>query len=240
MARRHGRPPWWAVGVSGIGCALLTGFVTAGVVSGRSPSSAPGAESAVAAPELPVEPPVVTFVGDSWTEGIGASDLHGYADLAAEQLGWDYYVLGVGGSGYTQPGRGSTFDDRVERAVSTDPDVLVVQGSINDRRATPHDLELAALRTLGHLRSAIDADTSVLVLGAAYTPGLGRPVDDRINDAVAEAADRAGFRFVDPTVGDWNDPGVSEIWADDAHPNDVGHQVLADRLAPLLESSLQR
>jgi lysophospholipase L1-like esterase len=240
MARGQGRPPWWAVSVSGICCALLTGLVTAGVVGGRVPASAPVAESVGTATDLPVESPVVTFIGDSWTEGIGATALHGYADLAAEQLGWDHYVLGVGGSGYTQPGRGSTFDDRVERAVSTDPDVLVVQGSINDRRASPEDLKLAAFRTLGHLSSAIDADTTVLVLGASYTPGLDRPVVDRINDAVAAAAERAGFRFVDPAAAHWNDPGAVEIWADDAHPNDVGHQVLADRLIPLLESSLER
>jgi lysophospholipase L1-like esterase len=219
--------------------ALLATVGTVLVVRGGAPPAAALQPSGTAS-DAPVEEPVVTFIGDSWTEGIGATALRGYADLAAEQLGWDHYVLGVGGSGYEQPGRGSTFDERIDRAVATDPDVIVVQGSINDRRASPDDLEQATLRTLGHLRSGAEADTAVLVLGASYTPGLERTVIDGLNDTIAAAAERVGLRFIDPAAANWNDPGVPGIWADDAHPNDVGHQVLADRLAPVLVSLLER
>ena len=234
MAREQGRPPWWAVIVSGLCGALLAGLVAVLSAGGASPVQAAAAERPAVAD--PVDTPVVTFIGDSWTEGVGATALRGYAVLTAEQLGWDYYGLGVGGSGYVQPGRGSTFDERVERAVATHPDVLVVQGSLNERRTSLDALEPAALLTMGHLRGAVDPGTVVLVLGSSYTPGTDRAVIDGINETVAAAAERAGFRFVDPAAGNWTDPTVAALWSDPNHPNDTGHQLIADRLAPLLES----
>lgn len=240
MAREQGRPPWWAVIVSGLCGALLAGLVAVLSAGGSSPVQAAAAERPAADVADAVAPPVVTFIGDSWTEGVGATALRGYAVLTAERLGWDHYVLGVGGSGYVQPGRGSTFDERVERAAATHPDVVVVQGSLNERRTSLDALAPAALLTLGHLRGAVDPGTVVLVLGASYTPGTDRAVIDGINETVAAAAERAGFRFVDPAAGNWTDPATAAIWADPNHPNDAGHQQIADRLAPLLESSVGR
>jgi lysophospholipase L1-like esterase len=240
MSRKPARPPWWAVIVSGLCGALLAGLVAVLSAGGSSPVQAAAAERPVADAGDAVEVPVVTFVGDSWTEGVGATALRGYAVLTAEQLGWDATVLGVGGSGYVQPGRGSTFDQRVERAVATDPDVLVVQGSLNERRTPLDQLEPATLMTLAHLRSAVDDDTVVLVVGSSYTPGTDRAVIDGINDTIAAAAERAGVTFVDPAEENWTDPADAGIWADPNHPDDAGHQQIADRLAPLLASSLGR
>jgi acyl-CoA thioesterase I len=240
MAREQGRPPWWAVIVSGLCGALLAGLVAVLSAGGSSPVQAAAAERPSADTGDAVTVPVVTFIGDSWTEGVGATALRGYAVLTAEQLDWNSYVLGVGGSGYVQAGRGSTFDQRVERAVATDPDVIVVQGSLNERRTPLDQLEPATLITLAHLRAAVDEDTVVLVVGASYTPGTDRAVIDGINDAIAAAAERAGFDFVDPAARNWNDPADADIWADPNHPNDAGHQQIADRLAPLLASLLDR
>jgi lysophospholipase L1-like esterase len=234
------RPPWRALVVSALCSALLAGLVTVLSLGGTSPIRAVAAERPAADARDAVDVPVVTFLGDSWTEGIGATALRGYAVRTALRLGWEFHELGVGGSGYVQAGRGSTFDERVDRAVATDPDVLVVQGSINDRKGPLDALGPAALRTLAHLHRVVGPDTVVLVLGASYTPGTERAVIDDINDAIAAAAERAGFRFVDPAAAGWSDPARPDIWWDENHPNDTGHQKIADRLAPLLESSLER
>ncbi len=240
MPRMHRRPPWWAVFVSGLCGALLAGLVAVLSAVGTSPVQVAVAERPAADVDDAVDDvPLVTFIGDSWTEGVGATALRGYAVLTAEQLGWEYHGLGVGGSGYVQPGRGSTFDQRVERAVATDPDVIVVQGSLNERRTPLSQLEPAARTALAHLRAAVDRDTVVLVLGSSYTPGTDRAVIDGINDTIAEAAQRAGFEFVDPAAENWTDPADAAIWADPNHPDDRGHQQIADRLAPLLESVLR-
>jgi lysophospholipase L1-like esterase len=182
----------------------------------------------------------VVFLGDSWTEGIGATGLRGYAVLTPEQLTWNYQVLGVGGSGYLATGRGSVFEQRIEEAVHNHPDVIVVQGSLNDRIGTSSALQSAALHMLSRLRAAADRKTRILVLGASYTPTWGPSTIDPINAAVSDAASQVGLRFVDPAREDWTDPENATIWADGNHPNDAGHQLVADHLETILSELVRR
>jgi len=84
------------------------------------------------------------------------------------------------------------------------------------------------------------AETQILVVGASYTPGTPDPTIDWINEAIGAAAHQLGLPFVDPAEENWTDPDDPAIWADPNHPNDAGYQRIADRLAPLLESLLDR
>ena len=238
MARERGRHPTRVVIAAGLSAVLLAALLTVLTVGARTPDLA-AAQRPAADLGDPVAVPVVTFVGDSWTRGTGATDRQGFTVRTAAKLGWEFTELGVGGSGYAQEGHGSTFDDRVKLATATHPDVLVLQGSLNDSRTAPGDLELATLRTMAHLRAAVDPETVVLIVGSSYTPGSDDAVIDRINATIAAAAERAGFRFVNPARQNWTDPELPGIWADRNHPNDRGYQLIADRLAPLLESLLE-
>jgi lysophospholipase L1-like esterase len=196
-----------------------------------------GVPSAAAHPAAGGEARSVTFIGDSWTRGVGATDLRGYAVLTGERLGWSYHVLGVGGSGYTRRGpgeRGSTFGERIDRAVATGADVIVVQGSLNERHSTLAALAPAAVETLTRLRAEAAPDTYILVVGAAYNPGTPDARIDGINRAIERAADRAGVPFVDPAAEQWIDPADPDLWADSIHPNDTGHRLVADHLELLL------
>jgi lysophospholipase L1-like esterase len=230
---QHRRAPWWAVLLAGLAGALVAILVVTLTGSDR-PGSAYEAAATKPAPVSTGETHSVTFIGDSWTEGFGATALRGYAVLTAEQLGWNYQILGVGGSGYSVPGRGSTFGERVDHAVATHPDVIVVQGSLNERTSTPQALTAAADDTLSRLRSEADAHTRILVVGASYTPGTPDATIDWINQAIQGAATKAGLRFVDPAAGNWTDPHDAAIWFDGNHPNDAGYQLVADHLKPLL------
>jgi lysophospholipase L1-like esterase len=234
------RLPWRAVSAGALVGAVFAAVVMLIVLGIASPV---GRADAPVTPTAPVaaaeETPRVTVIGDSWAEGIGATGLHGYAILAGQQLNWEYTVLGVGGSGYLNDGPGSTFADRIRQAVDSDPDVIVVQGSVNDRDGDPEDLTGAALRTLTQLRAQADSATEIVVIGAFQTPGYGTKTVTRINDALETAADHAGVDFVDPVVGDWIDPDDDLLWADENHPNDVGHQMIANRLKTLLQELLQ-
>jgi lysophospholipase L1-like esterase len=235
MSSVTGRAPWWVVVASGIVGAVVAS--SALLVGGGQPPVQAAAAEQPAVSTASEERSSVTFIGDSWTEGVGATALRGYAVLAAEQLGWEYTVLGVGGSGYLVPGRGSTFGERIDRAVRTDSDVVVVQGSLNERVSAVEDLAPAALETLTRLRAEADPDTEILVLGASHTPGTDPAVIDGINRAVATAAAAVGLRFVDVAAEEWTDPAEPYLWADPNHPNDLGHQVIADRLEVVLEGA---
>jgi lysophospholipase L1-like esterase len=230
---RTGRGLWWTLLAGGIGGAIVAGLVL--VLTVGSDGGVRAAAAQRPAPQTAeAEIPSVTFVGDSWTEGVGARALRGYAVRTGEQLGWNHRVLGVGGSGYSVAGRGSTFAQRIDRAVAGNPDVIVVQGSLNERISNPETLRPAAVSTLARLRAAADPATQIVVLGASYTPGTAPAVIDWINASVEQAADRAGVTFVDVAAEDWTDPLQRGIWADANHPNDLGHQLIADRLVPLL------
>jgi lysophospholipase L1-like esterase len=184
--------------------------------------------------------PVVAFIGDSWTWGVGASDGRGYAVLTAERLGWDYQLLGVRGSGYSVTGSsGSTYAPRVDAALATHPDVVVVQGSLNERRSSPGRLAAAARVTLSRLAEAAPADVAVVVVGASYNPGTPDATIDWINGAIAAAAQAAGLRFVDPAAENWTDPDVPALWSDPIHPGDEGHRAIADHLAELLDAIVE-
>jgi acyl-CoA thioesterase-1 len=226
------RAPWWAVVLSGLTGALVAVLVMTVGQSG-SVVTHPAAATRAAAQTTP-RVPTVTFIGDSWTEGYGATALRGYVDRTAEDLGWNYYNLGVGSSGYTQLGRGSTFADRVDRAVATHPDVIVVQGSLNDNRSTPAVVAADADETLARLRAEAGPHTRILVMGASYVPGMTNATIDWINQSIQHAASASGLEFVNPAAEDWNDPGNPSIWSDRLHPNDRGYQMLAEHLEPLL------
>jgi lysophospholipase L1-like esterase len=211
-------------------------LLTTGARSGAAP-----ADTAPPASRLVAGQPLVAFLGDSWTAGVGASGRRGYVVRTAEALGWGYADFGVGGSGYSVPGpHHSLFADRIPQLAAMHPDLVVVQGSLNERRSTPAALRAAAPRTLGELRSALGSRTPVLVLGASYNPGTPAATIDRINGAVAAAAAAAGLPFVNPARADWTDPRDPALWADTIHPDDRGHQLIADHLAPLLRPLVHR
>jgi lysophospholipase L1-like esterase len=238
MASERSSTPWWAVVASGVTGALVASVVLL-VGGGQSPVQAAAAEQPASTTGAE-ERPTVTFLGDSWTVGEGATARRGYAVLTGEQLDWQYQVLGVGGSGYTRSGAGSTFGQRVDRAIDTEADVIVVQGSLNERRGVPGALAPAARATLRHLRAAADPQTEILVVGASYVPGTPAATIEWINDDIADAAAQAGVRFVDPAAGNWTDPTDPAIWYDANHPNDAGHQLIADRMTSLLQETLDR
>ncbi len=228
---------WWPLVVSGLVGAVIAGVVITFTAGGHA--DVRPVPAAHAARPTSTEQPRLVFIGDSWTEGFGATPRHGYAVLTGERLGWDYEVLGVGGSGYVVPGRGSTYEQRIDRAVQFHPDVVVVQGSINERRTDLDLLATAAERTLGELKAQAGDHTRILVLGASYVPGEKVRTVRGINDTIAAAAADVGLPFVNPATQNWSDPQDASIWADSKHLNDRGAGQVADHLVPLLREMVR-
>lgn len=195
--------------------------------------------------ELPEDPLVLIF-GDSWTYGSAASDpTLGYAYVVADLAGWTTVVDGVRGSGYLKPGLdGPDFGTRIAALDPTlDPDLIIVQGSINDRR------EPAA----GY-RDAVDAAwdalaaryprAQIVVLGPAPQVLPVETATARIDRDLRDAAAARGWWYISPLQDDWITPenyaAVIDTGIGRDHPSTEGHRYLAERLAAAVAGLVSR
>ncbi|WP_448614612.1 SGNH/GDSL hydrolase family protein [Modestobacter sp. URMC 112] len=242
------RPPLWATIVMVVGLVALVVLtpiaINRGEVSAESPvvpsrpdagepsTSTPAPTSATPTPDAPES---LAVLGDEYSTGTGADTPdQGFAELLAEGLGLTLAVSAGEGAGYTTGSPGG-FLDLVPQAVAAQPDVVLVQGGINDRRADRADIEQSAGATFDAIwESAPDAH--IIALGAPFVPDLNAAAIQTTKDAVRAAAVARGIPFIDPA--DWLAVDDATLWADGVHPTSAGHRVLADRLAQEFPSAL--
>jgi lysophospholipase L1-like esterase len=237
--------------IAAVVALVVTAVAVAAVAVVRgwlAPSAAPPV--AVAAPEeaviqpaplvIPDEARVLVF-GDSWTYGSAASDpTLGYAYLLGERLGAETVVAGVRGSGYLKPGLdGGSFGERIaELDPGLDPDLIIVQGSINDRRLYGPGYR-EAVTSAWDAMSATYPDATIVVLGPAPQVLPVEPATAQIDDDLAGLAADRGWWYVSPVDEQWiteaNYLDVIDTGVGRDHPSTAGHAYLADRLATSLQ-----
>jgi lysophospholipase L1-like esterase len=197
-------------------------------------------EDAVVAPApllLPDQPRVLVF-GDSWVYGSAATVPQlGFAYRLGELAGWDTVVDGVRGSGYLKDGvDGPSYGVRIARLdASLAPDLVIVEGSINDRRLHPEGYTEAVTAAWDTL-VAIYPAAQIVVLGPAPQVLPIEPATARIDaDLAALAADR-GWWYISPIAEGWITESnyldvidTSDLGRD--HPSTEGHAYLAERVA---------
>lgn len=252
MKRSATRRRWGSAGVV-VAVLLAVAAVTLGVwrpwtpMPSASPVGAASDDttgaSAVIAPAplaLPEHPTVLVF-GDSWTYGSAASDpTLGYAYVLADLLDGETIVNGVRGSGYLKPGiDGPTFGERIAALdPALAPDLVIIQGSINDR----------AEGTTGY-REAVNAawdaltakypDTTIVVLGPAPHELPVGATTARIDADLSELAAVRGWWYISPIAREWitsqNYLDVIDVEVGRKHPSTEGHRYLAEHVAAALE-----
>lgn len=198
------------------------------------------AEAVAAAPApltLPENPTVLVF-GDSWTYGSAATDpTLGYAYVIGRSLGWNTIVDGVRGSGYLKPGLdGGTFGERIaELDPALHPDLVIVEGSINDRRLFPTGYRHAVTSAWDAL-AALYPEARIVILGPAPQVLPVEKPTAAIDADLADLAATRGWWYISPIGEDWITPSnyASVIDSSDFgrdHPSTEGHAYLAQRLA---------
>ncbi|MBW0014967.1 GDSL lipase [Mycobacterium sp.] len=189
----------------------------------------------------------VAVIGDSYTNG---TDEGGLGPKAWTALTWQTLARGglriaadvaaEGRAGYWVSGdHGSIFEDLADTAVKRDDALVVFFGSRNDDGVDPGLLAGKARETFDLARH-LARTARFLVIGppwpTADVPGSILQIRDVLN---AEAR-AAGAAFVDPIGDRWFVDRPDLIGPDGVHPNDAGHQYLADKIAPLIRMQLAR
>lgn len=188
----------------------------------------------------------VLVFGDSWVYGSAATvPTLGFAYRLADVLGVETVVDGVRGSGYLKPGiDGPAYGDRIAALdPALDPDLIILEGSINDRRLYPAGYRDAVTAAW----DALDArypDADIVILGPA--PQV-LPVEDATRSIDAELSELAGARgwwYISPIAEDWitdaNYLDVIDTGIGRDHPSTDGHAYLADRVAEAIERMEQQ
>ncbi|ORA80051.1 SGNH/GDSL hydrolase family protein [Mycobacterium malmoense] len=183
-------------------------------------------------------------IGDSQTEGLWDGDdavgLLGFADRLAVLI--DSFFPGLRYANLAIRGKrmADVLSEQVPQALAMRPDLITVCAGMNDV-IQPGRSFGRALVDLDHVHAAL-ADSGATVVTttfpnvAQFLP-LGRLVSSRltrINDAIAAAADRYGFRLVDL----YNAPSMHNVdtWAvDRVHASSQGHILFAAAAAEALK-----
>ncbi|BCM92427.1 hypothetical protein IAD21_04307 [Abditibacteriota bacterium] len=178
----------------------------------------------------------IAFVGDSYTEGIGANTVwEGFAAICAHELGAEAILLGSGGTGYLHiPYEGRfPFIDRLGdlKSLNPIPDVIVVAGGINDNAYSDEERYNAESSYFEALKTNFPR-AKILIIGP-WNP-LRHYADSRA-DALKGCALGHGLPFVD--VRDWLPPlnTPAYIGSDNIHPTPLGHEYLGLRIASELK-----
>lgn len=209
------------------------------------PAAAPvgaGADPVTVVPAplaLPEHPRVLVF-GDSWTYGSAATPpTDGYAYVLAGLIGGETVVDGVRGSGYLKPGiDGPDYGDRIAALdAGLAPDLVIVQGSINDR-------EQGATGYRDAVGAAWDAivtrypDAAIVVLGPAPHELPVAAGTARIDRDLADLAAARGWWYISPVQENWitdaNYLDVIDVGIGNRHPSTAGHRYLAEKVAAAL------
>lgn len=243
--RLRARRPWLPL----VGAALAVAAVCAlGMWRPWITPSAPVAVEqdavamiAPAALELPDEPRVLVF-GDSWVYGSAAIvPTLGFAYRLGDELGWDTVVDGVRGSGYLKPGiDGGSYGQRVaDLDPALDPDLIILEGSINDRRLYPAGYQ-EAVTSVWDALADLYPEARIVVLGPSPQVLPVEPATARIDADLAALAGARGWWYISPIAEGWisaeNYAAVIDSSATGRdHPSTEGHAYLAARVAEALD-----
>jgi acyl-CoA thioesterase-1 len=178
------------------------------------------------------EGPLVVFLGDSLTAGLGVDEDQAYPALVADRLaaaGHPVRVLNAGVSGDTTAGGLR----RLEWLLAQHPRVVVVSlGATDGLRGLPIEESEANLRRI--VTRAREAACDVLLLGMMVPPNYGPDYATQFKamfPRIAKDLDVPLVPFLLEGVG-----GRAELnQADGMHPTPAGHRIMADTVYPALE-----
>ncbi len=223
---------------------LRIAAVTASVMLGLV-ACAPASPSAEVSTPTPADGPVVSFYGDSYTRGTGASSSdRRWSTVISVDRGWHEINRSENGLGFVnrRAGMRDGLDDIPALVIADRPDIVFVTMGLNDNFS--YDDRADEIRStidsdLQRLRDGLPAARIVVVEPFWYI--ADRPASvDVISGWVEDAAARIGADHIDGASrwldGHYADDPDSWMAGDGLHPNDTGYAHMAERMDAALRA----
>jgi acyl-CoA thioesterase-1 len=221
---------WQKIPTLALAALIPAGLLVTAAAAAPVPAARPAPAPAAAPP-----PPVVVFLGDSLTAGLGLAEEQAYPALLARQLkaeGKPARVINAGVSGDTTAGGLS----RLGWLLNQHPALVVVALGGNDGlRGLPVAEVEGNLRQI--IRRAQAAGAGVLLLGMRLPPNYG-PYADQFTAVYPKLARELGVPLVPFLLKDVG--GIRTLnQADGIHPTAKGQEIVAKNVLPYLEKALE-
>jgi lysophospholipase L1-like esterase len=218
--------------------AAMAIFLVVVAVNGSRPSNVaavpevmPTIKSDAVGPLTIPESPDVLIMGDSYLAGHGieSSGQPTFGPILADTMGWtNYQIDALGGTGFAINVGGGDYPTRLaERPAEPTPNLVILQGSVNDVKADPAAVTSAVSTSVSTIQSRWPDAQIVIVTPITAVSGY-----TNLADAYAKGA--SGRAHVVNATGDnsWLPADRPELLTPDLyHPSVLGHQAIAAGLA---------
>lgn len=165
----------------------------------------------------------MAVIGDSYTQGVGLADQQRQAwpTLLGSAKRLTTYVDGIGRTGFTNGGfcGGQEYEKRIDALLTARPELVIVQGGLNDTDASDEEID----STAEHVLSALAGVPRVVVVGPPPAPSV--PGATRVDALLQRVTTSAGRQYV--STVHWNLPYLP----DQLHLTSGGHAEFARLLS---------
>ncbi len=174
-------------------------------------------------PTAPSSEPVVVAFGDSITFGVGTNGGNDYVSRLSNRTG-----VRIVNDGWPGDTTGSALA-RIDTVLSRDPQIVMVLLGGNDiLQNVPVPQRVSNLTTIVQRLRAGGAEVILVGLGSGFLD----PFDGALPDLAAQTSSTLVDGVLEGVFG------VPSLMADAIHPNNAGHAIIADRIAPALRAVL--
>ena len=207
-----------------------------GIVGWQIGSRSEAPQAAAPPPvSIPDSVPVVAFLGDSYSKGIGASSNgRRWTTLVSAAMRWSELNLAEGGSGYTTNylGQKTDYGIKLDVLAAAQPDVVIVSGGRNDYEAGTASVTGAVASSLFAAIKAAAPNTELIVTSPIWD-STEPPADfPTLIDGVKAATASAEARYLD--IGEPLADHPDMMDPDGLHPNNAGHRAVASAVVKAL------
>lgn len=185
------------------------------------------------------------FIGDSYTAGTGASGPSTrFTSLVASTENWQAQDLAYGGTGYITTatngvgacGQAHCPDYRavIAQAKKANPSVVIVTGGRNDVGQRDSDLSSGIRGFYEDLAKALPK-AKIYAVSPIWGPDTIPSQLSTIRQDVKDAAGANGATYLD--IGEPLQGHADAVIADQVHPNDLGHKLIAAAIEKALKKA---